>query len=224
MLDTTGNAVKSGGDGVMGMLMALLATKREGKELWAVLLFIIFVIIILVVIAVMFTRDRRHDGANVAESVTPLIAAAMVAKQPQHYDGNYSHDAYDFAKFAKLESHTEHLTQIRDTLIQSGEVKEKIVEKQAESDAKTAQYFYQTDKAIEASKFEAYRVTKESEEKVLLAVAESERRAVERAEREKDAKIAHQAMIIALAYRPQTMGNHANIQQISADMGYGYSY
>lgn len=213
MLEVGYDKAASDNSGIMGMLMALLATKKEGKELWAVLLFIVFVIIILIVFAVMFTRRDRDGGLDGGMAgIAPVLAASVVANQRPNYDGGYSH-GYNY-----MMAHDGQ----RDNLKEFGEIKKEIVCTKADTDAKTAHYFYETQRNIDCTKFDGYKATKESEEKVLLAIAESERRAAERAEREKDAKIAHQAMLLALCYRAPVQGNYANIQQIDAGGGYAY--
>jgi hypothetical protein len=201
MLGTAGHdlqSVRNDSGGFMAAFMALLASKKEGKELWAVLIFIVFVIIILIVIAVMFTRDRRgNDGAGIVESVIPLIATSMVNNRPQHngydYNPNYmiAHDGQ------------------RDNLKEFGQVKQDIVVNR-----------YETAKEVADAKFETYKAIKESEEKQLLFTAEVERRAVEREDRRKDAELAFLKFAHYTDHRRPVMGNYANIQQIDA-MGYG---
>ena len=192
----------SDGSGVMGMLMALLATKddrKEGKELWAVLLFIIFVVIILVVIALMWNRKDHHEPRHTgAEALAPILAASMMAKCN---DNGYTH-GYNY-----MMAHDGQ----RDNLKEFGEIKKELVVNR-----------YEAAKEIADTKFEGYKATKESEEKVLIRIEEMERRQAERAEREKDAKIAHLQTMVALFYRPPAQSNYANIQQIDAGMGYAY--
>ena len=189
----------SDNSGVMGMLMALLATKKEGKELWAVLLFIVFVIIILIVFAVMFTRrDREHREHNYLDGLAPILAASIAAKGNDGYTHGYN---YMMAHDGQ-----------RDNLKEFGEVKKELVVNR-----------YEAAKEIADTKFEGYKATKESEEKVLLRIEEMERRQAERAEREKDAKITRLETLLAIVHRTPAMGNFANIQQIDAGMGYAYA-
>ena len=206
---------RDGGGGYMGALMALLATKREGKELWAVLIFIVFVIIILIVIAVMFSRDgRRHDGVGM-EAIAPVLAASMVAKQPYHdggHYGGYSHDAYDFAKFAKLESHSEHLMQIRDTLEGQGMIKEKLAEKTTYLSDKIAQNHY-----------DALLEIRTGQEKTAAEIAAVKQLINDKEERKMAAEIAY------LRQRDMFHGFHGNkatinVQDIGVGGGYGYGY
>jgi len=180
--------------------MAMLSQQKEGKELWAVLIFVVFVIIIIIVIAVMFTRDnRRAGGEGLAEAATiPLIAAA--ASRPHYDGGGYSH-GYNY-----MMAHDGQ----RDNLKEFGCVKVELMCNR-----------YEAAKEVADAKHEAYRATKESEEKVLLAIAESERRTVEREDRRKDAEIAY--LRNRDMFYSFNRGNIAtvNVQDIGVGGGYG---
>jgi len=80
----------------------------------------------------------------------------------------------------------------RDNLKEFGELKKEVALTKADTDAKAAQYFYQTQKAIDDSKFEAYKIAVEQAEKTRQEIAQIEtlRRQDELA-REREGNLAH---------------------------------
>jgi len=119
---------------------------------------IIAIIFIFVIFAIFAFKDHKRGGEGIAE----IAALGMINK-------NHGVDGYA-GVHASLLAHDNS----RDNLREFGELKKEVALTTANSDAKNAQYFYQTQKEIDQARFDNYKATKESEERVLDAIKRSE--------------------------------------------------
>ena len=161
---------------------------------------VIFVFIIFAIFA--FRNERKHDGlGDGMGAIAPVLAAGMVANKP-HYD--YGHDAYDFAKFAKLENHSEHLQQITDQLKTAGELKLEIKDSQ-----------YQMTRDIDRNHYDTLAVVKEDGEKTRALIVQQER----------EKMLAEIAYLRSRDLHHGFTGNKATVNVQDIGVGYGgYGY
>lgn len=149
-------------------VMVAESGRKEDHSMMVLAVMIILVIFIFVIFAIFAMRSdkKHHDGTGIAEMAGLGLALNQANKSHGHHDqGTY---AYQMAH-----------DNMRDNLREFGNLKFEIAERSANTDAQTAQYFYQTQRDIEVSKFDNYKATKESEEKVLMAIKDSEIKRVE---------------------------------------------
>lgn len=96
-------------------VMTLTGDRDRGDDGWNQGLWIFALVIIFVILALIWSRrepheERRH-GSEIGEILPAIAAMQMANSQPRHdnytnWPGDFMN--YDFAKFAKLESHDEH--------------------------------------------------------------------------------------------------------------------
>lgn len=182
---------------------------HRGDPMMVLAVMIILVIFIFVIFAIFaLKRDHKRDGGGIAEIAGAALAAGAINK-PQHHP-EMAYGAYNYQM-----AHDN----MRDNLREFGEIKKEIALTHASTDAKTAQYFYQTQREIEQAKFDNYKATKESEEKVLMAIKDSEIKASDRAyAREREDNLYHRiAATYHHAQRPPMFSNvFASNEQVAA--------
>ncbi|MCL1924280.1 MAG: hypothetical protein FWF50_01695 [Defluviitaleaceae bacterium] len=132
----------------------LVENKGDGHPMMILAVMIILVIFIFVIFAIFALKHENHHG--------------LVGAYPQNGGAAYG-DGYGV--HASLLAHDNS----RDNLREFGNLKYEIAAKAAHTDSKTAQYFYETQKIVDQSRFDNYKATKESEEKILAEVARAER-------------------------------------------------
>lgn len=154
--------------------------------------------------------DRTHGNAGL-DSVAPILAASIAAKGNYGHDGGYAH-GYNY-----MMAHDG----MRDNLREFAHVREEIKDTAYTQSRESDKYFFETNRNIDNTKYEGYKATKESEERILLRIADAERRAEEREERKLREEVAYlRNRDMFFSFRS---GNVANIQQIdTAGHGYGY--
>ena len=165
--------------------------------------------LVLIFLALVFLWGRRDGNRNEGDygmnAIAPILAATVASKAHGN-DYGYSRDNYAFDLHNAGETRAEHLMGIRDTLIQSAETKERILQSQ-----------YALDQNIQRNHYDTLAVVKEDGEKTRALIVQQDR----------------EKMLAEIAYlKSRDMfhsfrgGNQAIIhqQQIGADVGYGYGY
>jgi hypothetical protein len=100
-----------------------------GAYLWAVVIFIVFIFVVFIIAAMFLRRDDKHHG-NIAETLTPLIAANAMNHKP-YYDGHGNYEHWDI---------------VRDELREFGNLKYQGAENAWKISAENAKYFYEQQK------------------------------------------------------------------------------
>ena len=168
---------------------------------------VILVIFVFIIFAIFAFRNERKDGyGGGMEALAPILATTVAANASRNNEYGYARDNYAFDLHAQGEARSEHLMQIRDTLIQSGETKERILESQ-----------YQLDQNIQRNHYDTLSVVKEDGEKTRALIVQQER----------------EKLLAEVAYlRSRDLhhgfnkGNQAtvNVQDIGVNGGYGYAW
>ena len=184
---------------------------RSDHAMMVLAVMIILVIFIFVIFAIF---AMRKDGRQVGGGLAEVAAAGLIANQSK---GEYAGYGY--------QHHLMHDNN-RDMLKGFGEIEKEIALTHANSQAHTAQYFYQTQRDIELAKFENYKVTVEQAEKTRaeMAMIERDRRNDEMA-REREANLKH-GIIAALHphhhFSPQPVIKQQHIVAENGGFGHGY--
>jgi len=122
--------------GVLGMLMALMTTKRDDhgdRAMMMMFLFIVFVVIIIIILALMWGRHGNTNAGNLAETVAITEALKHKGNECNHEHWDLCRDSHNnavemknsfFASAMQAERHNaetnRHLDQVRhDTAVQT---------------------------------------------------------------------------------------------------------
>lgn len=179
------------------------STSGKSDPMMVLAVMVILVVFIFVIFAIFAFRGERNHNGGIAEVAT----AGLLAKQAGHGNDGYNHAA-----------HVAH-DNCRDNLREFGELKKEIALVGANSDAKAAQYFYQTQKATDDAKFEAYKITVEQGEKSREQAEriERERRSDELA-RERENNLYHRIVSSLRPVHPPMFG-HARAFAVDEGLG-----
>lgn len=162
---------------------------------------VILVIFVFIIFAIFAFRNERRDGIGGGmEALAPILATTVAANAG---GGSYARDNYAFDLHAQGEARAEHLMQIRDTLIQSGELKQEI---------KDTQYMMTRD--IDRNHYDALAVIKEDGEKTRALLVQQEREKL----------LAEVAYLRSRDLHHGFTGNKATVNVQDIGVGYGYGY
>ena len=158
---------------------------------------VLVVLIVFVFVIFAFRKDERGLGG-----IAEIAALGMVNRGNHDGVGAYN---YMMAHDGQ-----------RDNLREFAHIREEIKDTAYTQSRESDRYFFDTNRNIDQAKFDAYKATKESEEKILLKIDEAEKL------RMRD-ELMQMRFERSLWYRSPVQGNFATIQQIDAGLGHGYA-
>lgn len=143
--------------------------KREYSMMMLAILIIMIIFIFVIFIFAIFAMRKEHRPQTSGQ-LAEVAAAGLIANQANK---PHAHGHDHNAEFGRLYQLTHDSN--RDMLKGQAILEKEIALTHANSQATTAQYFYQTQREIEQAKFENYKATVEQAEKTRAEIAEVER-------------------------------------------------
>jgi uncharacterized membrane protein len=156
------NKIKGGNNMILDQTRGPIEVHKGdhgGNAMMILAVMVILVIFIFVVFAIFAFRDERkkHDGGDNKIAESAMLAMAVAQANKSHYPM----PEYGYGGKQDILLHDIN----RDTLKGFGEVEKEIAVAKADTDAKIAQYFFQTQEKINQSAHDTYKAIRDSEDR-----------------------------------------------------------